>query len=495
MKRIICLIILIYIFFHIESKAQFTGGSVSPNVGLVGLSNSYNNLLLGPAPVAGTAMTRLYLNALGNATLSIDATGYNGSATSALNFNLGGSTGYLLNYSAYPAQGSGMFHISAASSPNVGIHMSSQVMYFSGGYVPCNGPGCPQGQYQFLGSTYAQGLTVGNNSSILSGYALNVNGSSNVTGTMSVNASPITRAALNVQGKGPYVQQDLALFRPMRSTAGTTSGAILLTSDNTYGAKPSIEAINTLDDGSTSAAAALYLQRISNGRMGVGGGWTIYPGGYNEPNQLLHVNTGNIIVTNSGAPIASSSGVLIGSSGSTMDGAGTSYSWMQSSKGPLLLNPLSGNSITASSNTNNYVAIGFLPSGTELVTLPPAGYNLLVQGKIACEELKVKLKVSGTAWPDYVFAKNYRLMSIDSLSTYIDHNCHLPDVPTTAEVEKNGIMTGEMNAILLKKVEELTLYMIEQNKNSSTQAEQIELLKKQNELLMEQVQLLVQKNK
>ena len=209
-------------------------------------------------------------------------------------------------------------------------------------------------------------------------------------------------------------------------------------------------------------------------------------------------------VTNSGSPQAGKTGITLGAVGVATVAPTTDYSWLQSSSGPLVLNPLSGNDMTTSTNTYRYVAIGYTPSGALATNM--AGYNLLVGGKVMCEELKIKLKTAAN-WPDYVFASDYKLISLDSLSTYIDANCHLPNVPSAQEVEENGIMAGEMNGLLLKKVEELTLYMIEQNKASTIQketneiqtnaliqqSEQIKLLKQQNELLMQQVTLLMKK--
>ncbi len=91
----------------------------------------------------------------------------------------------------------------------------------------------------------------------------------------------------------------------------------------------------------------------------------------------------------------------------------------------------------------------------------PTGYNLSVDGKIICNELKVRLS---NAWPDYVFEKNYELKSIDELDQFIKQNKHLPNIPSAKEVEANGIDIGEMNRKLIEKVEELTLYVIELKK-------------------------------
>ena len=80
-------------------------------------------------------------------------------------------------------------------------------------------------------------------------------------------------------------------------------------------------------------------------------------------------------------------------------------------------------------------------------------------------------------WYDYVFEEDYNLAPIKDLETYIKQNKHLPDVPNAEEVKENGINLGEMNGILLKKIEELTLYMIEQQKMMENQQKEIEELK------------------
>jgi Asp-tRNA(Asn)/Glu-tRNA(Gln) amidotransferase B subunit len=89
-----------------------------------------------------------------------------------------------------------------------------------------------------------------------------------------------------------------------------------------------------------------------------------------------------------------------------------------------------------------------------------------VKGKILAEEVRVQL--SGD-WPDYVFTQNYDLMPIDELETFINKNNHLPEIPSSAKVtEEGGIDVGEMNALLLKKIEELSLYVIELHKEIKT---------------------------
>jgi predicted RNA-binding protein with TRAM domain len=93
-------------------------------------------------------------------------------------------------------------------------------------------------------------------------------------------------------------------------------------------------------------------------------------------------------------------------------------------------------------------------------TTDPKGYKLAIAGKAVAEEVTVKLQAS---WPDYVFNSDYNLLSLEEIKAYIDKNKHLPEVPSAKEMEANGVQLGEMNMLLLKKIEELTLHLIEQN--------------------------------
>jgi hypothetical protein len=90
-------------------------------------------------------------------------------------------------------------------------------------------------------------------------------------------------------------------------------------------------------------------------------------------------------------------------------------------------------------------------------------YRLFVKDGIKTEKVKVEV-ASVAGWADYVFANDYSLMSLDKLQNFINENGHLPDVPTAEEVVENGFELKEMNVLLLKKVEELTLYLLNQEK-------------------------------
>lgn len=97
------------------------------------------------------------------------------------------------------------------------------------------------------------------------------------------------------------------------------------------------------------------------------------------------------------------------------------------------------------------VGIGTEVFGTE---------RLAVNGNIRAKEIKVE----ATGWPDFVFQKDYKISSLADLDRFIKLNKHLPGIPSAQDVKENGIELGEMNKLLLQKIEELTLHLIEKDK-------------------------------
>ena len=102
--------------------------------------------------------------------------------------------------------------------------------------------------------------------------------------------------------------------------------------------------------------------------------------------------------------------------------------------------------------------------------------QLTVKGDVHAEEVRVDLTVPG---PDYVFEEDYDLPKLESLKEYVQENKHLPEVPSASEMEAEGIDLGVMNMLLLKKVEELTLYLIEQNQQMEQLRKEFETFKSQ----------------
>ncbi|UAY53235.1 hypothetical protein [Ferruginibacter albus] len=132
--------------------------------------------------------------------------------------------------------------------------------------------------------------------------------------------------------------------------------------------------------------------------------------------------------------------------------------------------------INGNANITGKVAIGS-PMKWELLTDNAKNYYLAVNGDAIFQKAKVQLFGE---WSDFVFNDNYKLLSISDVEKFIKKNKHLPDVPSAAEVKKDGIDLGSNQAILLQKIEELTLYMIDQNKKIDAQTIRIKELEEKN---------------
>ena len=100
---------------------------------------------------------------------------------------------------------------------------------------------------------------------------------------------------------------------------------------------------------------------------------------------------------------------------------------------------------------------------------------LRVEGSIGAREVKVE----ASGWSDFVFEKGYDLRPLEEVEQYITEHQHLPEIPSEAEVTENGINLGEMNAKLLQKIEELTLYLIEEHKSNQKLQNEVKLLREE----------------
>lgn len=133
----------------------------------------------------------------------------------------------------------------------------------------------------------------------------------------------------------------------------------------------------------------------------------------------------------------------------------------------------SSNSESMRLQPDGKLAIG----GSTLTT--PGTYRLYVADGILTEKVKVAVKTTAN-WADYVFAPDYQLKPLLEVESFITENKHLPGVPSAEEVVEQGIDMATMDAKLLEKIEELTLYMIDMNKK-------VEVLQKENESLRLQI--------
>lgn len=189
--------------------------------------------------------------------------------------------------------------------------------------------------------------------------------------------------------------------------------------------------------------------------------------GINQPSPQSKLHVSGVIQTHGevNAPDKTKNGLTFGSN--------TNYNWIQSKINfPLLLNPVS-DGLTQDPNsiakTKSYVGIGFSSDSYSV----PLGYTLAVKGKIISEGIKI---MNITSWADYVFDSNYKLMKLSDVENFVKTNKHLPDIPSEKEVKENGLDAENMQMLLLKKIEELTLYVIEQEKKIIEQNKKIKTL-------------------
>lgn len=120
----------------------------------------------------------------------------------------------------------------------------------------------------------------------------------------------------------------------------------------------------------------------------------------------------------------------------------------------------------------NFLASGKVGIGTTSIT--SNDYKLFVEGNVRAR----KVRVDADVWPDYVFDSAYKMPTLEELEAFIKKNKHLPDVAPARQVEKEGVDVGDNQALLLKKIEELTLYIIELNKKAEAVIKENAELKK-----------------
>jgi hypothetical protein len=162
-----------------------------------------------------------------------------------------------------------------------------------------------------------------------------------------------------------------------------------------------------------------------------------------------------------------SSNIFIGnSSGENESGSNKLYIASSSTPTPLIYGDFSA----------KYVTIGDVTPALRSQGVATGGYNLLVKGGILTEKVKVALAAAGTDWADYVFEPSYKLMPLEEVESFTKANKHLPNVPSADTMVESGLDVAQTSKMFMEKIEELTLYMIELNK-------EVKLLKAENEVL------------
>lgn len=233
-----------------------------------------------------------------------------------------------------------------------------------------------------------------------------------------------------------------------------------------------------------ASADKLYV----DGNVGIG---TVTPGAKLDVNGNIRLNQNSTLYfdNSNGSFIRQTNGGALDIDASTGAGNGN-ITLSPASTGSLYLNYGSGNKIFFCNGAATPISVINSDGSMGLGTTDPHGYKLAVNGTIHSKQVIVDL----IGWPDYVFKKDYKLMPLAQVKSYIDQNQHLPGLPTDKEVESKGLDVGEMNKLLTKKVEELTLYLIdlkaEKDKEKAAlqaanqeQKEQLEKLSKRLEIL------------
>jgi hypothetical protein len=215
------------------------------------------------------------------------------------------------------------------------------------------------------------------------------------------------------------------------------------------------------------AGGGYAMSILDNGNVGVG---------TTNPTARLDVN-GTANFSNS-ILLSGGSGTATSKIGFNADG--NNY-FIQGITNGIQYSPYSVGNFSFTSGSGNWKFVnGSVNIGA---TNMPANYKLAVGGDVIAERVVVKLQAN---WPDYVFKTGYSLRPLSEVEAFVRTNNHLPDVPSEAEIKEKGIDMEQMNATLLKKVEELTLYLIDIKK------ENIEM-KKQNDTLLKRVENLEKK--
>jgi hypothetical protein len=207
---------------------------------------------------------------------------------------------------------------------------------------------------------------------------------------------------------------------------------------------------------------------VTNAKVGIG---------VNNPESQLHT-TGTVRfagLTNDNAKdrvvVSDANGNLSYRDASTLGGSSTAgWSLTGNNDANAKLGTIGSNDlpfITGNVEQMRIGANGNVGIGTTAIS---GNYKLSVEGTIRTR----KVRVDPNTWADYVFESDYKLRPLKEVEQFIQQNKHLPEVPSAAEVKKEGLDVGDNQAVLLKKIEELTLYVIEQNKRLDEQQKMLQ---------------------
>jgi hypothetical protein len=170
---------------------------------------------------------------------------------------------------------------------------------------------------------------------------------------------------------------------------------------------------------------------------------------------------------------------------------GNQYGVQAANQGTLLFQNLNAGVIASNGATIyisplNNISTTFHVNGNVGIGNTNPTYKLHVGGEVRA--VRYWADATGGHWPDYVFDSTYKLPSLTEVSTYLKQNHHLPEVPSAEEVKKDGISLSDNQAILLKKVEELTLYAIDQHEKLQSLEQKMNALLEENKKQKEEIE-------
>lgn len=253
----------------------------------------------------------------------------------------------------------------------------------------------------------------------------------------------------------------------VRQTSSSMGAATLWLDGTASGVNGNLWGILSTGQGNSAGEGAGHLNVVdySNGsKLLIKGGPNGEIGiGITSPSAKLHVNT----------PSSSSLAGFIISHNYTGQ---YSYGELIKVKNDLTKAIAVENNVGTAKEVFKVMGDGRVIIGEKISTAHPTA-SLTVSGKVVCQDFYV---TALSDWPDYVFANNYKLPALADVKKYYSTNKHLPGVPSASEIEENGLNLKEMSSIQMKKIEELTIYMVEMK-------EEIERLKKENEDLRSKI--------
>ena len=277
-----------------------------------------------------------------------------------------------------------------------------------------------------------------NSTSGQNAFIAQVNGSSKLT--VNSNGSVSVGAATTGPANGMYVNGNVNI--------GTTASSSRLQVNSTSGQNAFIAQVN----GSNK------FMVNSNGSVSVGAATT-------GPANGMYVN-GNVNI-----------GTTSSSSRLQVNSASGQAAFTAQVNGSTKLSVNSNGSVSVGSTSSGPANGMYISGSVGIGTTGTHDYKLAIAGKMIAEEVVVKLQAN---WPDYVFDESYELKSLAEVEQFIKEHKHLPNIPSAKEVEENGISVGKINTVLMEKVEELTLYILQLNQTIDSQNERIKILENSN---------------